>query len=117
MFTVEIHSVNGAIYESGPFPTEEAARKSVRRSSSVYVQWFVRDGDRRIAQARGVNGWTRWGDVPAGTEDERLAAIAAHGPHPFTYGIYPNDGNRCMVCGATRLNSVHDGRDDPEFRS
>ena len=116
-FTLETHSVNGAVYETGPFPTEEAAREAAGKPAprESYWQWFTRDGDRRVSRSMpGARRRHHWLPVSAEAEDERLALIAEHGPHPFTYGNYPNDGNRCLVCGATRLHSAHD-RQTPRF--
>lgn len=112
-FILETHSVNGAIYETGPFSTEEAAREAAGKPEphGAYWQWFTRDSDRRVSRSiPGIRRRHHWLPVSTEAEDERLALIAEHGPHPFTYGTYPSDGNRCIVCRATRLHSIHNGR-------
>lgn len=113
---IETHSANGAWYLSAPYADERAAQKEMRRCQqpSSYTAWYLRVGDRRVgrwASVRTERGGHRRLFVPvdAAEEEARLAAIREHGPHPFAYGPYPYDGNRCITCGDVSQNTIHDG--------
>jgi hypothetical protein len=113
-FKVETHSVNGGVYIDGDYSSVHEAKRAILSAGGFgitsYTQFFIRDGDRRVvrglrASVKGV----RWSDVEAAAEDARLAGVQEHGQHPFTYGMYPNDGGWCMVCHDVRANTIHHG--------